>query len=69
MDCDAERKLWNAVVIQAIRDVFGDSNFERRSALRWIFEKNKDFPFVCELAGISPQFVQTRVFNQIIRGE
>ena len=58
------RKLWRAVIIQAIKDACGvsdggmaPSNSVRVVAKKWLTNRSKDLFLVCELAQISPDVV------------
>lgn len=64
----SEIALWNAVIVQAIEDLFRGNDKERRDAFRWIFENNPDFKRVCDYAGIDPMYVRRNVFGKIING-
>ena len=44
----SEETLWNAVIVQAINDLFHGSDAERRDSFQWIFENNPDFRNVCD---------------------
>lgn len=63
-----ERRLWRAVVLQAIDDVFSLNDRNQRAAIRWIFGNSKDFRMVCELAGVAPRWVRQKAFEKIITG-
>jgi hypothetical protein len=52
------RRLWAAVLTQAIRDVENGSDGEREQALGWIFNGQKvgnSFDSVCEWLDLDPQ--------------
>lgn len=63
-----ERRLWRAVVLQAIDDVFSLNDRNQRAAIRWIFGDSEDFRMVCELAGVAPRWVRRKAFEKIITG-
>lgn len=64
----SEVALWNAVIKQAVEDLFSGNDLERRVAFMWIFENNVDFRNVCDYAGIEPMYVRRNVFGKIING-
>ena len=64
----SEEALWNAVIVQAIEDLFRGNDKERRDSFRWIFENNADFRNVCDYAGIDPMCLRQNVFSRIING-
>ena len=70
-----EQKLWRAVLLQAIEDAFGNNQsqvsiFERRMAIDWMKDFNKDFATVCENAGFNPvqAFYKFKKYNLIQKG-
>ena len=70
-----EQKLWKAVLLQAIDDAFGSNQsqvsiFERRMAIDWMKDFNKDFATVCENAGFNPvqAFYKFKKYNLIQKG-
>ncbi len=70
-----EQKLWRAVLLQAIEDAFGNNQsqvsiFERRMAVDWMKDFNKDFATVCENAGFNPvqAFYKFKKYNLIQKG-
>ncbi len=64
----SEEALWNAVIVQAINDLFHGSDKERRDSFRWIFENNPDFRRVCDYAKVDPMCLRQNVFSRIING-
>ena len=64
----SEEALWNAVIVQAINDLFHGSDKERRDSFRWIFENNSDFRRVCDYAKVDPMCLRQNVFSRIING-
>jgi len=67
-----ERSLWCAVIAQAFYDMgaFTPSTSGRRpgkprtegrtfdEAARWLLRNQKDFPYICDLAGVSPHIIR-----------
>lgn len=64
----SEVALWNAVIKQAVEDLFSGTDLERRAAFVWIFKNNADFRRVCDYAGADPMYVRKKVFAKIIIG-
>jgi hypothetical protein len=60
--CDlSERRLWIAVLLQALED-WKSNNMRRRSeAEKFLFENEVDFARVCLAAGLAPESVLTRL--------
>jgi hypothetical protein len=63
-----ERRLWQAVITQAVRDAEsvtstrlkapGDTLFDgSRAARQWLVKAGTDFRLVCALAGWEPDFI------------
>lgn len=65
----SEIALWNAVILQAIEDLFRGTDKERRDAFLWFFANNPDFRCVCDYAGIDPMCLRQSTFYKIINGE
>lgn len=60
-----EKKLWQAVLIVAIRDAMlsvssQNSRTNKEYADRWLRDCGRDFRVVCTLAGMDPEFVSER---------
>jgi hypothetical protein len=49
-----ERRLWTAVLTQALEDWRGDRITAKREAERFLFEDERDFETVCAGAGLDP---------------
>ena len=59
---DPEQQLWRSVLRQAFEDAFLGAklhlcNYERQDARDFVTERSKNFDYVCELAGLSPDYV------------
>lgn len=82
LDIEAERKLWKAVVLQALLDAAGQSRginmrwpdwkhkaIESQS-LRWFLsdEEEEDFLSVCDMAGIDSRVIK-KFAKRLARGE
>jgi len=58
--------LWQCVILQAIDDadstaVVGKEKEDKDRAIAWLTGNSKDFRFVCELAGINANAIDTTV--------
>ncbi|MEK9738147.1 MAG: hypothetical protein VW438_00280 [Euryarchaeota archaeon] len=59
---DPEQQLWRSVLRQAFEDAFLGAklhlcNYERQDARSFVTERSTNFDYVCELAGLSPDYV------------
>ena len=59
---DPEQQLWRSVLRQAFEDAFLGAklhlcDYERRDARSFVSERSENFDSVCELAGLSPDYV------------
>lgn len=57
-----EMSLWQSVIVQAVLDatcapVNSKARREKTKGIIWLSMQNKDFLFVCELAGLNPIYV------------
>lgn len=74
----AERGLWHAVILNALRDAQGTRNnapvVQRASRLyaaqarNWLTSNSRDFVEVCALAGLDPAYVQQQA-ARVLRDE
>ena len=75
---DAETKLWQAVVYQALRDATftseaKEAKLNQRRADAWLRNGGADFRMVCDLAGFDPPFIRDaylsgRIDAELLRG-
>jgi len=57
----SERRLWTAVLLQALED-WKSSNMRRRSeAEKFFFQSGSDFATVCRVAGLNPSSVLSKL--------
>lgn len=49
-----ERRMWMAVLVQAVEDWRGDSIRASRAAEEFLFHNHEDFDSVCTGAGVDP---------------
>ena len=57
-----ERRLWQAVILQAIADACNEAwrhELERKQAITWL-QGGKGFIMVCDMAGWSPDYVKEK---------
>ena len=59
---DPEQQLWRSVLRQAFEDAFLGAklhlcDYEKRDARSFVTERSTNFDYVCELAGLSPDYV------------
>jgi hypothetical protein len=64
INCYSERRLWQSVVLQAIRDALltrtklsGSEEVDKHQAANWLRGGSKDFNEVCSMAGLEPDAV------------
>jgi len=75
VDLTPEQKLWRAVFVQALQDIFGIptipmSKDEHQETSSWHKYLNEDFILVCENAGFNPMqtFEKLKRYNLIKKG-
>lgn len=64
MNEDACKRLWAAVLDQAIRDALGGNLYLRKTAWAWFHSEHQrvgSFLWICTILGLNPRFVQTLV--------
>lgn len=72
--CSAERRLWQEVVLRAVRDSIRQcrskrpkdkaaEDLARVQARDWIERAGRDFQAVCHLAGMDPDFIRDAVLG------
>jgi hypothetical protein len=57
----SERRLWTAVLLQALEDWNSSSIRRKREAEKFLFESAADFARVCMGAGLTPASVLSRL--------
>lgn len=62
-DMVGERRLWLAVVMQAVEEWRGGSLRDRRKAQEFIFGGAPDFAMVCTNAGLDPESLKSRLLR------
>ena len=59
----AERRLWTAVIVNAVEDWRNGSLRARREAQDFLFNKDRDFEMVCSAAGLDWQDFRARLLR------
>lgn len=62
-DFIGERRLWTAVLVQAVEDWRNGTLRARREAQEFLFEGGADFERVCAGAGIDPASLSARLLK------
>lgn len=62
---DQEPSLWRAVITQALMDAATasakpDARRVRSDAVQWLLGNSEDFEYVCDNAGLDPDYVRSR---------
>ena len=57
----SERRLWAAVLLQALEDWNSGNMRQRKEAEKFFFDAPEDFARVCRGAGLAPSSVLTRL--------
>jgi len=58
-----EQRLWQSVINQALHDLTNTAwrhDLERKQALSWFTNANKDFRPVCDLAGYDERYIREK---------
>jgi hypothetical protein len=53
----SDRRLWTAVLLQALEDWKSNNRRRQSEAERFLFHSEKDFAIVCRAAGFEPSYV------------
>jgi hypothetical protein len=59
----SERRLWTAVIVNAVEDWRTGSLRARREAQEFLFDNDKDFELVCSAAGLDWQDFRARLLR------
>jgi hypothetical protein len=60
-DHDAERRLWTAVLLQAVMDFQSHNMRARREAEIFLMERPADLEVICHRAGLNPDAFQSKL--------
>lgn len=58
-----ERRLWLAVVVQAVEEWRGGTLRNKRLAQEFLFDDSNDFQSVCANAGLDPQNLRSKLLK------
>jgi hypothetical protein len=58
-----ERRLWLAVVVQAVEEWRNGTLRNRRKAQEFLFDHQQDFEVVCANAGLDPENLRTKLLK------
>jgi hypothetical protein len=61
VDGISEKRLWQAVLLTTIQDWISGPLRSQRQAEEYLFQDEKDFPAVCESAGMDPQQLRAKL--------
>ena len=56
-----ETRLWRAVIARTIQEWISGPLTRRREAEQYLFKDNRDFPMVCEIAGMEGRQLRSRL--------
>jgi len=56
--------IWRMTLNLALTDALNGNRIEKRSAIRWFFNDDKDFYFVCDCAQVSPHKIRSFLINE-----
>ncbi|HKQ86404.1 MAG TPA: hypothetical protein VJS43_06475 [Candidatus Acidoferrales bacterium] len=62
-DPASERRLWLAVVVQAVEEWRNGTLRNRRLAQQFLFDDSKDFHAVCANAGLDPDNLRSKLLK------
>jgi hypothetical protein len=58
-----EARLWQAVITTAIQEWVSGPRRKQRVAEQYLFNDDSDFRFVCQSAGMDPDFLRGRLLK------
>ena len=61
---NAYKKLWVAVIIQAVTDLKSGCAVERSKAKTWLKQTDGRFVEICDYLGVCPIRIRKEVFNE-----
>lgn len=56
-----ETRLWQAVIVTTIQEWISGPLRSKRQAEEYLFQDQKDFPVVCQSAGLDPGRLRTKL--------
>lgn len=68
-----EESFYRAIILQAFADLTNNSpkvelTLAREEAKRWLLNNSKDFNFICDAAGYSPDYVRNKAIEVLTTG-
>jgi hypothetical protein len=61
-----EKRLWQAVIVTAIQEWISGPLRNKRKAEEYLFQDQKDFPIVCQSAGMDASRLRAKL-NRLLR--
>ncbi|MGC2330638.1 MAG: hypothetical protein WA581_04225 [Candidatus Acidiferrales bacterium] len=61
-----EKRLWQAVIVTAIQEWISGPLRSKRQAEEYLFQDQKDFPAVCQSAGMDAERLRAKL-NRLLR--
>jgi hypothetical protein len=61
-----EKRLWQAVIVTAIQEWISGPLRNKRQAEEYLFQDQKDFPVVCQSAGMDADRLRAKL-NRLLR--
>jgi hypothetical protein len=58
---DPEKRLWQAVIVTAIREWVSGTLRSQRKAEEYLFQDQRDFPAVCQSAGLDADLLRSKL--------
>lgn len=58
-----ERRLWTAVIVNAIEEWKAGTLRARRAAQTFLFDSDNDFNSVCACAGLDPSYLRSKLLK------
>ena len=64
-----EKKLFIAVLSQAVHDIFSDhvEKFDKNQAIHFLTNDSYHLRLICELAGRNPDYVRSKIRKRLLR--
>jgi hypothetical protein len=60
-EIQGEVRLWQAVIVKTIEAWLSGPLRQKRQAESYLFDDKKDFPLVCQAAGLNPEDMRARL--------
>jgi hypothetical protein len=66
LPADVEKRLWQAVIVTTIQEWISGPLRSKRQAEEYLFQDQKDFPAVCQSAGMDAERLRAKL-NRLLR--